>query len=265
MNDLKRINQYIKEKVYKQDQFPSISLDHLYQENLDKIKNIEQHIEKTSLLIKNKCNIKDMVFLKIEWGIKNPITKIVKTNNSGENDSDGNDRETIKKNNKLTKPKIESTMISSLKQGNNTNKYVRLRIISEVSIAFGFNRSFIAVDEVNKYISLSIYNLNNKIELVGQEIIIYEPELFKIKASYKNNDIEYNTIRIDLYNKRSLKHYIEKEWLNYTDVNDRSNNEVLSTKIDNLTTLKRMNLIVNGEFLNDITDIDYSKIMIDCS
>jgi len=54
INDLKLINQYIKEKVYKQDHFPSLSLDNLYQENLNKIKKIEQYLEKTSVLIKNK-------------------------------------------------------------------------------------------------------------------------------------------------------------------------------------------------------------------
>ena len=52
-------------------------------------------------------------------------------------------------------------------------------------------RSFIAVDETNNYISLSIYNLKNSISLIGQEVLIYEPNLVKIKATFDKVYIFY--------------------------------------------------------------------------
>ena len=90
----------------------------------------------------NQCNIKDIFFLKIEWGTQNPFTKIIRNNNNniGNKSLESHDDETVKKSNSVNKPKIESSMISSLKQGKNANKYVRLRIISEVTTVFGFNR-----------------------------------------------------------------------------------------------------------------------------
>jgi len=77
--------------------------------------------------------------------------------------------------------------------------------------------------------------------------------------------MEYNTIRIDLYSQRSLQHYIEEEWLKQNNIIENQMNELCSSEEYTLNSLKRMNLVVNGEFLNDIKDIDYSKIMIDCS
>ncbi|ORX43828.1 hypothetical protein BCR36DRAFT_406653 [Piromyces finnis] len=261
INDLKLINKYIQEKVYKQDQFLSTSLEELFQKNIKKIKKIEQYLEKMSLLIKNKCNIKDKYFLKIEWGRDNPFKQCIDKSNPDFN----NDNEITKQDDRKDEVEFESLMISSLKNGKNNNKCIRLRIISEVTSIFGYNRSFIAVDETNHYIALSIYNLNNNFELIGQEILVYEPELFNIKASFEHGNIDYKTIRIDLFSQRSLQHFIEKEWLKQNKVFVDQKSKSYSSDMNSITTIKRMHLFVNGKVLDDMMDIDYSNIMIDCS
>jgi len=264
INDIKLINQYIKEDTYNSEQYQSLSLNDLYQENFNQLKNIEKFIEKISSLIKNKCNIKDKFFLKIVWGNQNPILEVIK-NNDLQNNSDNIEKDENKSNQALSQ-KTESSLLYSLKPGKNTNKYIRLRIISEVTTVFGFNRSFIAVDETNNYISLSIYNLKNSIGLIGQEVLIYEPNLVKIKATFDKKVYEYNTIRIDLFSQRSLKYNIEKEWLKQIeDNNNKIENNTKDAPDYTLNDLSRMNLVINNEFLNDMKDIDYSKIMIYCS
>jgi len=49
------------------------------------------------------------------------------------------------------------------------------------------------------------------------------------------------------------------------DNNNKIENNTKDTPDYTLNDLSRMNLVINNEFLNDMKDIDYSKIMIDCS
>ncbi|ORX88308.1 hypothetical protein BCR32DRAFT_288812 [Anaeromyces robustus] len=252
LNNLRLINKYIKEEIFNAESYPSLSFDELYNNNTNQISKLEQYTKKISSLIKNKCNIKDKYFLKITWGHQNILLDTInkKSNNKNNNDNKSKEKKSFNSH-------IESTIISNLKIGKNPMKYIRLRIISEVTTVFGYNRSFIAVDETNNYTSLSIYNLKNNIPLIGQEILIFEPEYNIIKITY-NTTIEYNVIRIDLYTQKSLQYDIETEVLKQTS-------SILEMKESNanceytLEQLKRLNLIIHNEFLDDMKDLNYSK------
>eukprot|EP00833_Pecoramyces_ruminatium_P006072 jgi/Orpsp1_1/1180104/evm.model.c7180000072184.1 len=288
IEDLKLMNKYIKEKIFSSELYSSFSLDDIYRENTDQLNKIEQYVEKISSLIKNKCNIKDILFLKIIWGKQNPIMNLFDENNNNNNNNNNNDNEcnstneinesdsNNKNNNNDINNKsnnthdinIEQIMISSLKPGLNKMKYMRLRVISEISTAFGFSRSCIAVDETNNYIALSIYNLKNDIPLIGKEIIVYEPIFNTIKVKYDKEFIKYDTIRINLYSQKSLKLNIEKEsqCLEFDlSIDDYENKNVKKENKFTLNNLKNINLIINNEFLDEVNDIEYSKIHFDYS
>jgi len=267
MDDLKLMNKYIKEKVFSSEFYSSFSLEEIYRENTNQLSKLEQYVEKVSSLIQNKCNIKDKYFLRIEWGKQNPILDIIGNSNEvGENKNFIENKDNRSKS-KVIPKNIEQIMVSSLKFGLNKMKYLRLRVISEVTTPFGFNRSLIAVDETNQYVSLSIYNLRNDISLIGKEILVYEPIFNKIKIKYDKNTIEYNTIRIDLYSQRSIQRNIGKECPDTMNNNENENeNEKQATlKQYTLNDLKKLNLIVNNEFLDDLNDVEYSKIQFDYS